>query len=1170
MQPPAIRISYFLPAIIMVVSLLFTFVSKAQVFTNKSQLQLLPGQSVYRLDSNYSIEANSLIIKKRGTDSIISGFIFFPKNGVLQFDSLIKDTLIVSYRLMPAVFTKPFYKRPMSIIEPAMPKDPFAYDPKRDGLFNTSDNSLKTDGNISRGISAGNKQDLVVNSNLNLRLGGKIADDISITGVISDDNNPIQPEGNTQQLQDFDKVYIMLNKDSNNLIIGDFEMRAPQGYFMNYFKKSRGMHLDIQQKIKEAKIYTNADAAISRGRFARNTIQGIEGNQGPYRLNGINGETFIIIISGTEVVYLDGRRLARGESRDYVINYNSGEVTFMPSQMINKFSRIVVEFQYSDRNYQRTVFKVGAGIQKKNSIVEINYFTEQDNKNQPFQQSLEGFDSVRMLSAKQILANAGDQTRGAVIPRVRTVKPYDNSKLLYRKIDTLGFQDVFVFTQNPASDTVFFDVVFSLIGAGEGNYRQKTSTANGRVFEWIMPIAGVPQGDYEPVEILVAPIRYQMLTVGTKQKFGNTETFVEGVYTNNNINTISKIDKKNDDGFGLATGFKNSTEFKREKEKLLLTNQFRAELVSKTFKFLERYRPVEFERNWNKQLSLPSPNSLRTPQILANYEIGLERKEKFKVNYRAAVNHRSKDLSGLSNMVSAYVKLKNTRIQNSAERMNNSLFIGNEIQNNVFWNYDGEVAQTLKIGKIGGGGHSEKSIFTMGSDSLRNGSYSYTSGRAFFESPDTGRFSYGVLAERRKDKLPWQGALNSSTLADEIKWHGGYDGKKGARIGINGSFRSLQYLDTLVKGLPEKNALGRIEADIPLFKRAVKLNTFYQIGTGQEQKREFTYLKVADGNGVYIWNDYDSNNVQSLNEFEIASEYDRKRANFIRTLLPVQGFIKSRNLQFNQTLNLTTPQTWNKKKGIKLFLTRFSALMVYRTDRRTTSNDAGLYLNPLIFSVNDSQLLSSNASLRGTLYINRNNPTWSADITRLNGQSKILLVNGHETRENDETTLNTRVNFNRNYGTVIQFINGNRAYYSQILSGRNYTYNFYSAEPQLQFTSSNNNIGAALIGKYYYASADTLTNKSLEAGVEIRLSKAAKGSFSGNFRLVNIDFNGDAATPLGYELMKGLLPGKNYTWNIVYQQRISSNIQMDVAYDGRKSESSDFIHIGRIMARYLF
>ncbi len=1171
MQNKSKPIFFFLYTICTVVGIIYSGICNAQLRNNLSRQKLSPGKQIYFLDSNYAIDNNSLTVKKSNGDVSINQYQFNPKTGHIIFDTLLKDTLIIRYRTMPLVFIKPFFKRSVSIIEPMMRKDPFAYDPSKDGLFNSNKNGLKTDGNISRGISAGNKQDLVVNSNLNLRLGGKIADDINITGAISDDNNPIQPEGNTQQLQDFDKVFIMLNKDSNNLVIGDFEMKRPNSYFMNYYKKSRGIHVDFQENKKSLKYYSNADAAISRGRFARNTIQGIEGNQGPYRLNGINGETFIIVISGTEVVYLDGRRLSRGESRDYVINYNTGEVSFMPSQMITKFSRIVVEFQYSDRNYQRTVFKVGAGVQKKNSSFEVNYFNEQDNKNQNFQQSLDGFDSSKMLSAKQILANAGDQNANATIPRVKTIRPFDNTKLLYRKIDTLGFKDVYVFTQNPNSDTVFFDVVYSLVGAGKGDYRQKTSTANGRVFEWIMPISGISQGDYAPLELLIAPKRFQMLTVGAKQKFGNTETFAEAVYTNNNINTISKLDKQNDDGFGLVTGFKNSTEFKKNKEKVILTNQFKAELVNSDFKYLERYRAVEFERIWNKQLNIPVSSVLNTPQILANYEIGIEKKDKFRLNYKASVNHRSKQLSGINNGISGFIKFKKTIIQSSAEQMNNSLKVGYNVVNNKFWNYDGDLTQALKFGKLGGGYHIENSVFNSVFDSVMNGSYSYNSGRAFFESPDSGKFSYGAIAERRQDKLPFNGALNSSTLADEIKWHGGYLGKKGSRFNINGSYRYLQYLDTLViKGKPEKNALGRIEADFPLFKKSIKLNTFYQIGTGQEQKREFVYYKVADGNGVYIWRDYDSNNVQSLNEFEIASEYDRKRANFIRTYLPVQGFIKSKNIQFNQTLNLTTPQVWQKKKGLKLFLTRFSALAVYRTDRRTTSNDAALYLNPFIFNVNDNLLLSSNASLRGTLYINRNNPTWSADINRMNSQSKNLLVNGYETRKNQEVTLNTRVNLNRNYGAVVQIINGKRAYYSQILKTRNYTYTFYSAEPQLQFTSKNNNLGAAIIGKYYLAKADTLTSKNLEAGIEIRLSKAAKGSFTGNFRLVNIDFNGDAASPLGYELMKGLLPGKNYTWNVVYQQRISSSIQMDLSYDGRKSENSPIIHIGRVMVRYLF
>jgi hypothetical protein len=222
----------------------------------------------------------------------------------------------VSYRVFPLDFDKNYSHKDLQKLERDLtrPENPinliFGKENSSQRPNFLDQDGLTKNGSISRGILFGNNQDVVVNSGLNLQLSGKLTRDIQISLAATDNNIPVQPEGNTQQLQEFDKVYIQLNDDHSKLVAGDFQLERPKSYFMNFYKRMQGALLSNKTEFKKTgkvvgNLSTTISGAVSRGRFSRNIIQGTENNQGPYRLTGADRENFIIVLSGTEKVFIE-------------------------------------------------------------------------------------------------------------------------------------------------------------------------------------------------------------------------------------------------------------------------------------------------------------------------------------------------------------------------------------------------------------------------------------------------------------------------------------------------------------------------------------------------------------------------------------------------------------------------------------------------------------------------------------------------------------------------------------------------------------------------------------------------------------------------------------------------------------------------------------------------
>ncbi len=1092
---------------------------------------------------------------------INKGFYVDYERSALVFDSsLLNREIEVFYRVFE--FRKRFFyaHKPFILIEPTFFQEPryyYNYDksPAGNGLLFTD--GLNVNGNIARGLGFGNNQDVVLNSNLNLQLNGNLGKGVSILAAISDENNPIQPQGNTQQIQDFDKVFISITKDSNTITVGDFLMVAnTNNYFMKYYKKSRGVQFDFNKK-GNIKYNFHADAAVSRGRFVRNEIQGQEGNQGPYRLQGSNGELNIIVISGTEKVYVDGEKLERGQQNDYVIDYNTGEIIFMPRRLITKFNRIVIEFQYSDRNYSRSVFTIGNEFKTNKWLSSVNYFTEQDNRFQPT-------DTSNSSSIQGILENAGDNP--AVYQFEKRYDQFQPDRVNYRKIDSLT-NTIYLYTNSPTSDTVFYTTAFSLVGQGKGNYIQLSTSANGRVYAWVQPVNNIPQGSYEPYIVLVAPKRMQMLTANTRFKPSEHFEFTaEGAYTNNNQNTYSSLDKRNDDGLGL---FLAARQKDLKYKELKISSGLKMEYISRNFTYVERYRAVEFNRIWNRQLNNNTSTVLQANEIVSTINTALLFKEKHNLVIEASNYNKGKIFKGYRGYGNYTFGGKKLQANLNGEQVYIEDRTFTFLNKNQSHHYIFESVYSLDKVKLGVNAGIEESRFNTDTGSvLGSSSFRYHQVSAFFQGINSLKWLYKLEGSLRNDFSPDSGGFSFASTGINLLGNLEHVSKKLNRLNIVGSFRQLN-----LAGIQNDDEviLGRIEYNAAFFKKVVTSSTYYQIGTGREQKRQFSFTLVQPGNGTHVWNDYNGNGIEEVNEFELTVYKDQGK--YVKVFLPTNEFIKSNTNEFNQTFRIQAPSTWQNGNAFKKFLNRFNTITSYKADRRITDNSLLTIINPFKLNVTDSSLIAVNSLIKQTTFFNRSNARFGIEHNIQTNKGKQFLSSGFEWRQYDKHSAILRFGLTRKINLLLNGELSSKQNRNDFFENRNYKYQARIINPEI-FYQTQKGIRVGTYFKYTEAvNAPEYGNDQAyiqEYGLDFRYFIINRGNIDAKIASHQIKFTGNPNSPLAFDILNGLSNGHNLTWNVSFGGKAKGNIQINLSYEGRKTPVFKTIHIGRAEARYIF
>jgi hypothetical protein len=1033
--------------------------------------------------------------------------------------------------------------------------------------------SINYNGSFGRGISFGNNQDAVVTSNLNLQISGYLADSIEIAAAITDNNIPIQPDGTTQQLNEFDRIFLQFKKKNWALSLGDIDIRQNQSYFLSFYKRLQGIAFETSAKL--APNITNntlVSGSIAKGKFTRNVITALEGNQGPYRLQGANNEFFFVVLANTERVFIDGQLMQRGEDADYVINYNTAEVTFTPRQMITKDKRIVIEFEYADRNYLNSNLYLTNETNFNNKLkLRVGFFSNADAKSSPINQTLD-------TDQKKFLDTLGDNINQAFYPNA-VIDTFSVGKILYAKIDTVynsgnDTSSIYIYSTDPA--VAQYSLSFIYVGEGNGNYIPDLNGANGKVYRWIEPVGGARKGNYEPAIFLVTPKKQQLMNLGVDYNLGKrTVINSEVAMSTYDVNTFSSRDKGNDKGYAARVLVTNTQPLSNAQKGLKLTTSAGYEFVQDKFKPLERLRNIEFTRDWGLPLL---PNALPVDETIITAAAQLSDNKSNALRYQFTSYNRDNTFKGIRNSVTHTQNVKGWRFNNNFTL---STFEGTG-EKGYFLRPTIDVShQFARLANyILGANYSveHNEVHRKVSDSVTDYSFSFTNFTVYLKSDPAKPNKWGITYFTRTNAYPLGTRLETADRSQNVNVYAELLRSQKHQFRVTATYRTLEILNTAVtKQQPDESMIGRAEYQVNEWKGLVTGGILYELGAGQEQKRDFAFLEVPAGQGEYTWIDYNSDGVQQLNEFEIALFQDQAR--YIRIFTPTNEFVKANYNTFNYSLGIFPKAIIDLEKAKRFgrFISRINLNSSLQLNKKEIARGA-VQFNPFESPLNDTSLITLTSAFVNTFAFNRVSPKWGFDVNNSRNNNKSLLTYGYETRKLDDWSLRLRWNISRRFALELIGRTGiNQLTSSNIKFGnRNFRIDQQSVEPRLTFTKGAN---FRLTAGYRFSDKENGQGSLEKSGShainsEVKYNILQNTSITGKFTYNKINFSSQDAvpnlnTPSAYIMLDGLLPGKNFLWTLDLTKRLSNNLEMNIQYEGRKPGESRIIHTGRASIRAL-
>ena len=991
---------------------------------------------------------------------------------------------------------------------------------------------LKTSGYINRGITSGNNQSTVANSSMDINIEGKLSDKVTIRANIFDTNIPLQENGYSQSITDFDRIFIELSSKNWRVKAGDVSLKNENSYFLAFEKQVSG--LEVAASIN-GNTNIAASGAIVRGQFSAYKFVGVEGNQGPYKIFGPNNEPNFVIIAGSEKVFVNGSKITKGINDDYLIDYNIGEIRFNTTFPITNDMRIRVEFQFSNRNFTRFVSYEKA--EYKTDKIELSgyFYNENDVKNQPIQVNL-------TAAQKQILANAGNNT-DLMVGESAYPDEYDVNRILYKKVQD-GNNDYFEYSTNENDD--LFTVTFSNVGNNEGDYTLSETFANGNVFVYV----GTNLGNYKPITQLIAPTKLQVAVLNSSYiPSKKTRISAEVAFSNSDQNLFSNIDNNKNKGIATKLAWKQTLLDK--KWKLLSTVNYL--FIHRNFNTIQRFQSVEFNRDWN--LNNPIGN-----QQQIGIDINLQKSEDNFLNYSFQQLQFSDNFKGGKHLITSNMQFGNTSFYSNSSFLSNN----SDIQDNTFLRVKAGIEHHFLKSWFGGflNIESNNGKIKPSQDAILT-NHQFKEYEGYIGIGDsTNVYAKVGFNYRDNDSI----RSNAFTEINNRKTY--YLDAKIIQTEHTNLSLFANYRETENTFLENQKALNsRIIYNQRFLKNFITLGTRYETSSGNVAQQDFVYVEVEAGQGFYTWNDYNDNGIQEFDEFEIAEFQDQ--ANFLRVPLPNLQFIATQSAKINQSITLNANQ-WSNKTGLKKVLSHFYNQFFLSSRNELERARNSFNLNP--FNMSKDQQISVNFTIKNSLYFNRGLQNFSATYTYAKAENKQQYSIGSQDTDTNYQQIDFQHKVGKFWLIALQGKLSENKLETENFNNRNYEIDVIAFQPKISYVLNNDNRFAAF---YHMKNKEnTLAEfeklKQQKIGIEYFYTGKSTSQFNANFTTFFNDFSGNPNSPVGYQMLEGLQEGTNYTWAFLWNKKLNSFLNVNLNYKGRKSLNSKTIHTGTINLKAVF